>query len=126
MLRTGIDIIEIARIKRLILYWKEKFIRRIYTEAELEVCTNRIPPLATRFAAKEAVMKALGTGTRGVSWKEIEILSNAAGVPRVQLHGKACLWAQEQGIDDFCISLSHTKEYAIASVIGIVNKPKIF
>lgn len=122
MLRTGIDIVEIARIKRLVFHWKEKFIHRIYTKAELQACTNRIPALATRFAAKEAVMKALGTGRRGVNWKEIEILTDTNGTPQIQLYGRAYHRAKEQGIDSFYITLSHTKEYAVASVIGIINK----
>lgn len=122
MLRTGIDIIEIARIERVISLWKESFLQRIYTGAELEACINQIPALAARFAAKEAVMKALGTGMKGVSWREIEILYDTDGIPQVRLYGRAYHRAKEQGIDNFCITLSHTKEYAVASVIGIIKQ----
>ncbi len=122
MFCTGIDLVEINRIKKLVFYWKEKFLHRIYTEAELKACNNRIPALAARFAAKEAVMKALGSGRKGISWKEIEVLSDAQGKPKVQLHGKAFYQAKEQGINNLCLTLSHTQEYAVAFVIGIITK----
>lgn len=122
MLCTGIDIVEIARIQKSVSRWKESFLQRIYTEAELETCSNRISALAARFAAKEAVMKALGAGNKGISWKEIEILRDANGNPRVQLYGKAYNKAKEQGIHSLWVTLSHTKEYAVASVVGVVNK----
>ena len=92
--------------------------RRIYTEEELRICRNRTPALAVRFAAKEAVMKALGTGTKGVAWREIEVLSNSDGKPLVCLHGRALKKAEELGLGEFAISLSHSREYAIASVVG--------
>ncbi|MEE8174665.1 MAG: holo-ACP synthase, partial [Dehalococcoidia bacterium] len=86
---VGVDIIEIARIERAIARWGEHFLRRVYTEAELELSHNRAPALAVRFAAKEAVMKTLGTGLVGISWQEIEILSNSQGKPWVRLQGRA-------------------------------------
>ena len=118
MHHIGIDIVEIARIEQAIMQWQDSFLKRIYTEAELDTSSNRIPTLAANFAAKEAVMKALGTGTKGVGWREIEVVSDPNGKPLIQLHGRARNKANEIGISDFSISLSHTKEYAVASVVG--------
>lgn len=115
----GLDIIEIARIQEAVERWGERFLRRIYTEEELCVCRNRVPALAVRFAAKEAVMKALGTGTVGVGWRDIEVLSNADGKPSVGLNGRARERAEELSMGELAISLSHSREYAIASVVGV-------
>jgi holo-[acyl-carrier protein] synthase len=113
----GVDIIEIDRIKRALTRWQDTFLKRIYTQAELEKHHN-ISSLAARFAAKEAVMKALGTGTRGVSWTEIEILTNGDGAPLIRLYGRALQKSTEIGIAQFDISISHSRKYAIAFVIG--------
>jgi len=114
----GIDIVEIARIESAIERWDKRFLNRIYTEAELEACQSRIASLATHFAGKEAVMKALGTGTKGVGWREIEILANADGKPLVQLYGRARERAKKLHLTEFSISLSDTKLYAVATAIG--------
>ena len=118
MYHVGVDIIEIERIERVTQRWGERFLQRVYTEAELDICRNRAPALAVRFAAKEAVMKALGTGTKGVGWREIEVLSNRDGKPLVYLHGRAQKKAAELGLGELAISLSHSREYAVASVVG--------
>jgi holo-[acyl-carrier protein] synthase len=118
MYHVGVDLIEIGRVKRVIARWGERFLKRVYTEAERDYCQDRAPELAARFAAKEAVMKALGTGIKGVGWREIEVLSNRDGKPLVYLHGGAQKRAAELGLDELAISLSHSKDYAIASVIG--------
>ncbi|MEE8413485.1 MAG: holo-ACP synthase [Dehalococcoidales bacterium] len=115
---TGVDIIEIARIRRVIDRWGERFLHRVYTEAEIRLCRNRSGALATRFAAKEAVMKALGTGVREVGWKEIEILNEHSGKPTVRLHGNARNKADKLGLDELAVSLSDSRENAIAFVIG--------
>ena len=114
----GVDIIEIARIKQAIDDWGERFLRRVYTETELKLCREKPPCLSIRFAGKEAVMKALGTGARGISWKDIEILAEPSGKPFVQLYGKAQDKAESQGLDQLAISLSHSQEYAIACAVG--------
>lgn len=114
----GVDIIEIARIEEATGRWSERFLRRIYTEKELSICRDRTPALAVRFAAKEAVMKALGTGTKGVGWRDIEVLSNSDGKPMIYLHGRAQKRAERLGLGELAISLSHSREYAIASVVG--------
>ena len=117
---VGTDIIEIHRIEQAVLSWQDSFLRRIYTEAELESCRNRASSLAARFAAKEAVMKALGTGAKGIKWRDIEILSDSEGAPVIQLHGRARRKAEENGIAKFSVTMSRCKEYAVAVVIGDV------
>jgi len=116
----GVDIIEIARIEKAMARWGERFLKRIYTEKEIEHCQNRGATLATHFAAKEAAMKALGTGNDGVEWQEVETLSSPNGQPMIYLHGKAKLRAKEIGLKGLAISLSHSQEYAVASVVGEV------
>ena len=118
MHHVGLDIIEIGRIERAIARWGVRFLNRVYTDLEIKFCRNRTPELAVRFAAKEAVMKALGTGSRGVGWRDIEILPRAGGKPSVYLYGRAKKRAQHLGLDDLGISLSHSRDYAIASVVG--------
>jgi len=113
----GVDIIEIGRIERVISEWQDSFLNRIYTPAELESHYN-VSSLAARFAAKEAVMKALGTGTRGVNWREIEILTNVDGTPVIRLHGRAYQRSREVGIAGFSVTLSHSRQYAVAFVSG--------
>ena len=114
----GTDIIEIARIEKAIAHWGERFLHRVYTEPELRLSRQKPPFLAVRFAGKEAVMKALGTGKKGVDWREIEILSEPSGKPLVHLYGKARAQANGLGIDELAISLSHSREYAVAFVVG--------
>ena len=118
MYHLGVDIVEIERVKRSITRYGERFLSRVYTDAELELCRNNMPELAVRFAGKEAVMKALGTGRRGVSWRDIEILRNKRNAPLVYLHGRARSRAKKLGITEIAVSLSHSRDYAIASAIG--------
>jgi len=115
---VGIDIIEIDRIADVIARHGDRFLNRIYTPDEIRHCRGRIPELAARFAAKEAVMKALGTGVRGVSWKDIEVLPNRRGKPLVFLYGRGAKRAKEIQLRGLEISLTHSKLYAIASVVG--------
>ena len=121
MQHIGVDIIEIARIEEAVSNWGERFLNRVYTEAEITLCRKNSSSLAARFASKEAVMKLLGTGIRGVSWKEIETLSYLSGKPLVNLYGKAQIKAEELGLKEIAVSLSHSKEYAIAMVTGEVR-----
>ena len=118
MTSIGVDIVEIERIESAIKRWRERFLNRIYTEAELKICQDRFPSLAARFAAKEAVMKVLGTGGRGVAWREIEILTDDAGRPSVKLSGRAKDKAVELSLKEFSISLADSKQYAVAVAIG--------
>ena len=118
MQHIGVDIVEIARIEEAVTNWGERFLNRIYTDAELKLCHRNPSSLAVCFASKEAVMKLLGTGVRGVGWKEIETLSHPSGKPLVNLYGGAQTEAERLGLKEIAISLSHSREYAIAMVIG--------
>jgi holo-[acyl-carrier protein] synthase len=117
----GIDIVEIARLKEAISRQGEGFLKRIYTDDELKLYRQKLPSLAVRFAAKEAVIKALGK-TGGISLKDIEILADEKGKPLVNLYGKAQSQAKGLGLAKLSVSLSHSKEYAIAVAIGQSQK----
>ena len=114
----GVDLIEVERIKQASRRWKERFLGRIYTRRELALYGRSYPSLAARFAVKEAVTKALGTGIGQVAWREIETLEDETGRPLVQLSGKARERAEELGVRKWSVSLSHTRNMAIAVVIG--------
>ena len=118
MLVVGIDIIELNRIARVVERLGNRFLQRIYTPQELAYCRGRIPQLAARFAAKEAVMKALGTGIRGVGWKEIEVQRQRGRGPTITLHGRAKLKAEAIMIEEIAISISHSRDSAVVSVVG--------
>jgi holo-[acyl-carrier protein] synthase len=115
---VGIDIIEIERIGLVLQKHGDRFLNRIYTEVERQRYGTRIPELAARFAAKEATMKALGTGIRGVRWRDIETLSNRRGKPILVLHGTARARADLLGFTHFSISLTHSRTEAMATVIA--------
>ncbi len=121
MLSVGVDIVEIPRIHRAVERWGDRFLTRIYTEAEARYCRGRIPELAARFAAKEAISKALGTGIVGISWVEMEVLADRRGKPIVRLHGNALERARVLGLTEWAISLSHTDDQAIAVVAAQSN-----
>jgi holo-[acyl-carrier protein] synthase len=114
----GVDIVEIARLEKAIARRGEGFLRRVYTDSELRLYRKNTSSLAARFAAKEAVIKALGNPTKDVSLREIEILTDPGGRPVVNLYGKAQSQAQGLGLDKLAVSLSHSKEYAVAFVSG--------
>lgn len=118
-LSSGIDLIEIARIREVISRHGRHYLERVYTPAELEQSGKRVESLAGRFAAKEAVAKALGCGVGEVSWKEIEILGDEQNAPRVILHGRAARAAQEQGLTIWSVSLSHSRSHAAAVAVAV-------
>jgi len=118
MTSIGIDIVEIERVESAIEQWGKRFLNRVYTEVELKICQGRGPSLAGRFAAKEAVMKVLGTGAKGVGWREIEIMADVRGKPLVKLYGRAKNKAEQLNLKEFSVSLSDTKQLAIAAAIG--------
>ncbi len=118
MLRTGVDIIEVSRIDEAILRHGERFFNRFYTPRELIEAEGRTPALAARFAAKEAVAKALGCGIGDVGWKEIEIVHGPNREPHLVLHGAAQRLADQLGLRDWSVSLSHTHEHAMALVVA--------
>jgi len=116
----GIDIIEIERIKDAILS-KTRFKNRFFTEGEIAYCELHKSPwahYAGRFAAKEAIVKALGTGFRGFKWQDIEIVKDELGKPKVVLHNQANKLAQEEGITEIMISISHSRDYAVANAVA--------
>ena len=114
----GVDITEIDRVEAAIGRFGKRFLERVYTKLEVAACRGRANELAVRFAAKEAVMKALGTGAHGVGWREIEVLPNHRGKPLVYLHGRAANRAEKIGLRGLDISLSHSGDSAIAFVVG--------
>jgi holo-[acyl-carrier protein] synthase len=115
---VGVDVIEIERVGAALARFGERFLRRVYTAEEAAFCRGRVHELAARFAAKEAVMKALGTGARGVAWREIEVLPNHRGKPLVYLYGRARARAERIGLAGLDVSMSHSREYAVAFVVG--------
>lgn len=120
-LSCGTDLVEIASFVRYIEVGGERFLRRIFTERELEHCGGRTPRLAARFAAKEAVAKALGTGIRGIDWTEMEIRNDPRGRPSLRLHGRAAKRATELRLSGWAISLSHSEMFALAFVIAFAK-----
>jgi holo-[acyl-carrier protein] synthase len=116
---VGVDIIEIERVKSALQRFGERFLARIYTPVEVAFCRGRAHELAARFAAKEAVMKALGTGARGLAWREIEVLPNRRGKPLVYLYGRALERARQIGVSAIEISLTHSRQLALASVVSV-------
>jgi holo-[acyl-carrier protein] synthase len=118
MIYTGVDLIEIERIKETYERFGDRFLKRCYTEGEQRYARGRAPQLASRFAAKEAVMKALGTGVKGVAWTEVEVTRRRGGPPEITLHRRAKARAERMGITRVAVSLSHSREFAIASVVA--------
>ncbi len=118
-LRTGIDLVEIHRLSELPPEIRTRFVRRVFTENEVAECGDREASLMGFFAAKEAVAKALGTGIGPVSWKEIEIYKGAQGEPLLTLHGKAQEYADQLGLSQWSISISHNRTQAVAVAVAI-------
>ena len=116
-LHSGIDIIEIDRIQNVLIKHPKRFLRKIFTEYEINYCRGRATQLAARFASKEAAMKALGTGIRGVGWREVEVQRLRSGKPYIILHGRAKKRAELMGIKKIELSISHSKNLATAIVI---------
>ena len=123
LIKTGIDLIEIDRIRSVLDRYGERFLMRIYTDEEIRTCRGRPESLATRFAAKEATTKALGTGIGPVRWREVETLRRRSGEPYLVLHGRAEQIARYLGLKDWAVSLSHSKGMAIAVVIATGAEP---
>jgi holo-[acyl-carrier protein] synthase len=119
MLRCGIDMIEIDRVRQGIDRMGERFLDRFFTAAERAQCADQPHRLAARLAAKEAVSKAFGTGIGDVSWREIEIICDARGRPVLHLHGVASALAEEMLLDEWDVSLTHTATHAAAVVVAM-------
>jgi holo-[acyl-carrier protein] synthase len=118
---TGVDICEVGRVQDAIERFGERFLKRVFTEAERNYCDskrNRAERYAARFAAKEAAMKAIGTGLRrGVSWQDFEVGREPGGRPTILMAGKAAEFAAKLGMKRAALSITHTKEQALAQVI---------
>ncbi len=118
---TGIDIAEVPRIQLAIERFRQRFVERVFTEGEILYCqskANRVERFAARFAAKEAAMKALGTGwNHGVRWRDCEVVRMPGGRPTIRFHGRAAEFASKLQVKNIALSLSHTAEQAIAQVI---------
>ena len=116
----GIDIIELKRVAEAMKRHPERFIKRVLLEKEWEYCRqfrDPTPEVAARFAAKEAFSKAIGTGiTRGVSWRDIEVVKDPGTPPRIRVTGCAAKWAEKLGGNNIHLSLSHSEQYAAAVV----------
>ena len=118
-LSTGVDLVEIERFQAAIQRHGERFLRRVFTGQELEEVGQNIASLAARFAAKEAVSKALGTGIGPIAWREIEVLRGEARQPVLHLHGEAAHRAESLGLHIWSLSLSHTQTHAVAMVVAL-------
>jgi len=119
-LATGVDLIEIARIEEVVTRHGNYYLERIFTPAELEYCGKRAESLAGRWAAKEAVSKALGTGIGDVGWKEIEILGDEQKAPFLNLYGAAEKKAKELGLTNWSVSISHNRSQSVAVAVAFV------
>jgi holo-[acyl-carrier protein] synthase len=122
-LSVGVDLVELERIAQVVGRYGDRFLTRIYTPEELLHCRGRVPELAARFAAKEAVSKALGVGmnhisAQGIGWRDVEVLSDRRGKPLLKLSGRAHELADEQGLREWAVSLSHERAYAMAFVVA--------
>ncbi len=123
MLTSGVDLIRISRVERVVERYGDRFLNRVFTPAEILYSRRRPAELAARFAAKEAVAKALGVGMRmmapeGIGWQEAEIVGDHRGKPLVRLHGRAAARGEELGLSEWAVSLSHTDDHAIAFVVA--------
>lgn len=118
-LRTGIDIVEIGRLEEINPAIRARFIERVFTPLEQQLMRGSYASMAGRFAAKEAVSKALGTGIGRVNWRHIEIRRGPAGEPLLQLHGFAGEVAERLGLQTWSVSISHGKEHAVAVAVAI-------
>jgi holo-[acyl-carrier protein] synthase len=117
-LACGVDVVDIERFQGTVQRHGERFLLRVFTAQELADAGASPASLAARFAAKEAVSKALGTGIGAVGWCEIEVLRGPARQPVLQLHGAAARLAEELGLRTWSLSLSHTHSHAVAMVVA--------
>ena len=121
MLITGTDLIEIERIANTLETYGQRFLKRIYTEHEINFCKGKANSLAGRFAAKEAVMKLLGTVIRGVGWKEIEVRRKPGLKPTIKLYSRAKNIANKKGITNIDISITHSRSMALAVAVSEIK-----
>ena len=118
---SGIDLVEIDRFRQLKPEILTRFYQRVFTPAEITYIGQRFEAAAGIFSAKEAVVKALGCGIGPVSWQDVEIRHNEEGTPQVQLHGSALQLAKRMGVQQWSLSISHTREYANAMAVALLE-----
>ena len=125
MMAHGIDLVDFGRIEKMLEKHPHRFLERVFTpteQADADKNKNRIEKLAGRFAAKEAVMKLIGTGWRdGIAWTDIEVVNNALGQPIVTITGKVKELADEKGVEQITLSITHTSNFAIASAVALAQ-----
>jgi holo-[acyl-carrier protein] synthase len=123
MIAQGIDMVECERLRQIVSRHGRRFLERVFTSAELDYCLGRkreVEHLAGRFAAKEAVLKVLGTGWRnGINWTDVEVRNEPSGQPRVRLAGRCLEIARQRGLGELSVSISHIPTHAIASVVAL-------
>lgn len=116
---VGIDIIEVDRVRKVYEHHGERFLKRVFTEHEILQMRGKVTRLAGRFAAKEAISKALGTGLHGIAWREMEIVQLRSGRPTVRLHGNAKKRAELLGLSAFDVSIADLAQFSIAIAVGV-------
>jgi len=125
----GVDLVKIPRMREVISRWDERFLRRVFTEQEIAYCRGRrdpAPHFAARFAAKEAGMKALGTGLRlGVKWRELEVRRERDQAPTLELHGRTREIGRARGGRRMLLALTHDGDYALAQALLVDDDPAV-
>jgi holo-[acyl-carrier protein] synthase len=127
VLGIGVDLTQMPRMRKVVARWDDRFLQRVFTEEEIAYCRRRrdpIPHFAARFAAKEATLKALGTGLRmGVSWRELEVRRERGQAPTMVLRGRTQAIARAKGASRVLLSLSHDGDYAMAHALLVGDSP---
>jgi holo-[acyl-carrier protein] synthase len=122
---VGVDIIEVDRVRKVYAHHGERFLQRVFTEMEIRQCRGKVTRLAGRFAAKEAISKALGTGLHGVAWREMEVVQLRSGRPTVRLHGNAKKRAELLGLTAFDVSIADLQAFSIAIAVALQAAPPV-
>jgi holo-[acyl-carrier protein] synthase len=122
---VGVDIIEVDRVRKVYAHHGERFLQRVFTEMEVRQCRGKVTRLAGRFAAKEAISKALGTGLHGVAWREMEVVQLRSGRPTVRLHGNAKKRAELLGLTAFDVSIADLQAFSIAIAVALQAAPHV-
>ena len=119
---VGLDLVEVDRVEALISRWGDRFLGRVFTPVELQLCRHQAPRLAGRLAAKEAVLKAMGIGLRMGNWRDIEVGRDSLGAPVVMLSGRLAEAARLRGIDRFAVTITHTRRLAMAMALAVARE----
>lgn len=122
---VGVDIIEVDRVRKVYAHHGERFLQRVFTEMEVRQCRGKVTRLAGRFAAKEAISKALGTGLHGVAWREMEVVQLRSGRPTVRLYGNAKKRAELLGLTAFDVSIADLQAFSIAIAVALQAAPPV-